>query len=309
MNAEDANTPPELSLENLLQETPLPPPTVLQQAVRYEALPKLSTGKECVHLRGLPVDAQPETIMQFLGPDARNVIPQGVHIICDSEGQPSKQAIIQMDSEHSAFWAVTNSHDRFMEGPTREPSRIEALLCSVREMEAMLADTMPGSFSTSEGGREPEQQPTIPGRHPVPTRPSGTMATAEASMPPTFVSRDTPSSAPRPTVPPEPSSPFKLTWVLVRGLPESTTDCDIAAYFNGSLGLETAGVYMAHLADHNVSAVVGIQCRPETVQAVLNIRQFHYIGNSRIYVRVVDAEYVSGWLKNPTVFPFLQKNS
>lgn len=309
MNPEDADPPPELSLKSLLQETPLPPLRVLQQAVRYEALPKLSTGKECLHLRGLPVDAQTETIMQFLGPDARRVIPEGVHIIYTPDGQPSGQAIVQMDSEDSAFWAVANSHDRFMVGPRREPSRIEALLCSVHEMEAVLAGTLPGSFSPSEGGREPEQEPTIPGRRPVLTRQPGTMATAAASMPPTCVPPDTPSSAPRLTVPPKPSSPFKLTWVLVRGLPESTTDGDIAAYFNGSLGLETGGVYTAHLADCNVSAVVGIQCRPETLQAVLTIRQRHYIGDTRISIRIVDAEYVSDWLKTPTVFPFLQKNS
>ncbi|KAH9383663.1 hypothetical protein HPB48_025415 [Haemaphysalis longicornis] len=299
MNPKASDAPPQLSVKYLLQELPLPSPSVLQQAVRYEAMPKLSTGKECLHLRGLPVDAQPETIMQFLGPDALSVIPEGVHIMYTPEGQPSGEAIIQMNSEESAFWAVVNSHDRCMMGPRRKPSRIEALLCSVTEMKTMLAKTLPGPISPSGGTREPQREPNHPGRPPVLTPRPAMMAPTAATMPPTFVPRGVPWSAPRPAVPLETLSPYKVTWLLVRDLPESATDSDITAFFDSTLGLKTGGVYLVHQADFSLSAVVGVQCPPATLQAVLNCRQCHYIGNRRIDLRIVDAEYVSRWLTTP----------
>lgn len=300
MDSETVDAPPEPSAASSSQEAPQTSvATPRYQGVHYETAPPLSTGKECLYLRGVPLDAQPETIMEFLGPDAYAVVSQGVHIIYNAGGQPSGDAIIQMYSEECAFWAVVNSHGRYMKG--QKPSCIEALLCSVDEMKAMLAGARPVPFPESGAG---EPHPELDGGiKPDDQYPVSALEPAAVPTPSTtFNSPGMPSSSS--TVSPEACRPNKanlITMVLVTNLPESATVDDIKAFFGGFPGLEADAVYMRHHADPRLkgSAFVAVPCLPTAVRAVLD-RQCHYIANHKVNLFIVDTDCVLRWLRAPS---------
>ncbi|XP_077560635.1 epithelial splicing regulatory protein 1-like [Haemaphysalis longicornis] len=298
MDRETFDSPPEPLATSSLEETPEPSGATRYQGVQYQTLPPLSTGKPCLHLRGLPDDAQPETIIEFLGQDAYSVIDQGVHIIYTPEGRPSGEAIVHMKSEEAAFWAVVNSHNRHMMG--RRPSIIEALLCSVDEMKARLAGSQPGPVSfPRDGAGEPQPELhyfTNPG-HPSALTPAA-VATPSPLMSPA-------SSMPSPlsqAALPETCSPdmAAATWLLVRNLPESATVQDVLAFFSGFPGLKPDGVYMLNKADRffKDSAFVAVPCRATAVRGVLD-RQCHYIGDRKIDICIVDTASALRWLRVP----------
>lgn len=299
MDPEAVDAPSQPSATSSLQETPQPSVATRYQGVRYETLPPLSTGKECLYLRGVPYDAKPETIMEFLGEDAHSVVDQGVHIVYTPEGQPSGEAIIQMNSEDAAFWACSNSHSRYMMG--QKPSIIEALLCSVDEMKTMLAGSQPGPVPFSPSGAG-EPQPGLndainPGQPQVPTwQPAAMAAPSPTCLPPGM-----PWSPPM--VSPGACSPDKatVTMLLVRDLPESATENDIMTFFNSFPGLQADAVYMRHLADPRMkgSAFVAVPCHAGAVRAVLD-RQCHYIANRKVELCIVDTDSVLRWLRAPS---------
>ncbi|XP_077560741.1 epithelial splicing regulatory protein 2-like [Haemaphysalis longicornis] len=293
MNFETVDAPPQPSA----QETIQPSVPARSQGVRHETLAPLSTGKECLRLQGVPLDGQHETIIEFLGPDARSVVDQGVHIVYTAEGQPSGEAIVQMNSEESASRAVVNCHNRFMMG--RKPSRVQAFLCSVDEMKTKLAGAQPVPYPES-GARQPQpedlQDAIKPGdQHPVPTPEPAAVATP----PPTFNTL----AMSAPTVSPETCSPKKapLTMVLVSDMPECATEDDIKAFFSGFPGLKADGVYMMHLADHRHmgSAFVAIPCHKDAVAAILGGRR-HLINNCVVTLSIADTDMVLRWLRAPS---------
>lgn len=143
MEPKKLDAPQESSVKDLIPVTPQPPLATMIQALQYQALPQLYASKECLNLRGLPNDVQPEIIIEFLAQHAESVIKDGLHIIYTSEGRPSCEAFIQMDSEEATLWAALHSNNRFMV-VGHKPSRIEAFVCSVLEMKIMLARSLPG---------------------------------------------------------------------------------------------------------------------------------------------------------------------
>uniref|UniRef100_A0A915P328 RRM domain-containing protein n=1 Tax=Meloidogyne floridensis TaxID=298350 RepID=A0A915P328_9BILA len=76
---------------------------------------KNSRRRDCLRLRGLPYEAQVQQVVEFLGPHARHVLFQGVHMIYTSIGHPSGEAFIQMESEQAASNASQECHNKYME--------------------------------------------------------------------------------------------------------------------------------------------------------------------------------------------------
>lgn len=249
MDPKTFHTPPQPSAAALPQETPQPSVARQYQGLRYELLPPLSTGKECLHLRKLPDDAQPMAIIEFLGQHAHTVIHQGVHNIYTSEGQPSVTAMIQINSGDTAFWAVAHSHSRYMMG--QNPSCREALLGVVDEMQTMLASSEPGPVPIPPSSAGELSDYNSADQPPIPTRQPAAVATPSPRVSPGLISPGMPWIPPSPTVSPETCSPTKatVTMLLVRNQPKPATVHDIMVFFNGIPGLKTDGVYMMHHVD------------------------------------------------------------
>ncbi|XP_037283589.2 epithelial splicing regulatory protein fusilli isoform X1 [Rhipicephalus microplus] len=106
-----------------------------------QMLPSRSSRKDCIRLRGLPYEAQVETILEFLGEHSQAIVYQGVHMVYNAQGQPSGEAFIQMDSEDSAFLAALQRHHRYIMG--KKPRYIEVFQCSIDDMNLVLTGGIP----------------------------------------------------------------------------------------------------------------------------------------------------------------------
>ncbi|CAN7992449.1 unnamed protein product, partial [Ixodes hexagonus] len=106
-----------------------------------QILPSRSSRKDCIRLRGLPYEAQVETILEFLGEHSQAIVYQGVHMVYNAQGQPSGEAFIQMDSEDSAFLAALQRHHRYIMG--KKPRYIEVFQCSIDDMNLVLTGGIP----------------------------------------------------------------------------------------------------------------------------------------------------------------------
>ncbi|XP_046418613.1 RNA-binding protein fusilli isoform X1 [Neodiprion virginianus] len=112
------------------------------------------TRKDCVRLRGLPYEAQVEHILEFLGEHAKNIVFQGVHMVYNSQGQPSGEAFIQMDSESSAYACASQRHHRYMIFGKKQ-RYIEVFQCSGEDMNLVLTGAVappPAKALLSPGG-------------------------------------------------------------------------------------------------------------------------------------------------------------
>ncbi|GAB6030575.1 hypothetical protein CHUAL_007437 [Chamberlinius hualienensis] len=108
------------------------------------------TRKDCIRLRGLPYEAQVEHILEFLGEHAKSIIFQGVHMVFNAQGQPSGEAFIQMDSEHSAYLAAQQRHHRYMIFGKKQ-RYIEVFQCSGEDMNLVLTGGIPQRALMSPG--------------------------------------------------------------------------------------------------------------------------------------------------------------
>nr|CAD2125565.1 unnamed protein product [Meloidogyne enterolobii] len=89
--------------------------------------------RDCLRLRGLPYEAQVQQVVEFLGPHARHVLFQGVHMIYTSIGHPSGEAFIQMESEQAASNASQECHNKYME-LGKKKRYIEVFQCCADDM-------------------------------------------------------------------------------------------------------------------------------------------------------------------------------
>ncbi|KAI6230095.1 hypothetical protein M3Y99_01100200 [Aphelenchoides fujianensis] len=98
------------------------------------AAPRRPTGRR--RSRRLPgsssYEAKPEQIAEFLGPHAKQIVDQGIHMIFNNQGTPSGEAFIQMKSEVSASLAAMNTHNKNMEIGKKKRQ------CSLDEMSGVL---------------------------------------------------------------------------------------------------------------------------------------------------------------------------
>ncbi|RZF48745.1 hypothetical protein LSTR_LSTR013829 [Laodelphax striatellus] len=131
-------TPAPLALPALPQPMPLLPQHVITSGTR----------KDCIRLRGLPYEAQVENILEFLGEHAKNIVFQGVHMVYNTQGQPSGEAFIQMDSESSAFITAQQKHHRYMFYGKKQ-RYIEVFQCSGDDMSMVLTGNYPATAAVS----------------------------------------------------------------------------------------------------------------------------------------------------------------
>nr|CAI5857486.1 unnamed protein product [Callosobruchus analis] len=121
----------------LLAQLPLPVAPFLPQSIITSG-----TRKDCIRLRGLPYEAQVEHILEFLEYHAKNIVFRGVHMVYNAQGQPSGEAFIQMDSEHSAFVAAQLKHHHYMTFGKKQ-RYIEVFQCSGEDMNLVLTGGLP----------------------------------------------------------------------------------------------------------------------------------------------------------------------
>ncbi|XP_075227568.1 epithelial splicing regulatory protein fusilli [Lycorma delicatula] len=147
----------------ILPSLPPPPVTLLPQHIITSG-----TRKDCIRLRGLPYEAHVEHILEFLGEHAKNIVLQGVHMVYNSQGQPSGEAFIQMDSEASAFLAAQQKHHRYMIFGKKQ-RYIEVFQCSGEDMSMVLTGGIPtgtvspvGKALLSPGGTILGPPPSLP---------------------------------------------------------------------------------------------------------------------------------------------------
>ncbi|BET02789.1 RNA-Hypothetical protein protein [Nesidiocoris tenuis] len=129
-------------LNRTLETTTETPTTILPPPLTVPLLPQhiitSGTRKDCIRLRGLPYEAQVEHILEFLGDHAKSIVFQGVHMVYNSQGQPSGEAFIQMDSETSAQQAAQQRHHRNMTFGKKQ-RYIEVFQCSGEDMNIVLS--------------------------------------------------------------------------------------------------------------------------------------------------------------------------
>eukprot|EP00096_Caligus_rogercresseyi_P001636 TRINITY_DN1272_c0_g1_i1.p1 TRINITY_DN1272_c0_g1~~TRINITY_DN1272_c0_g1_i1.p1 ORF type:complete len:517 (+),score=134.00 TRINITY_DN1272_c0_g1_i1:384-1934(+) len=120
-----------------------------QLSVLPQQLITSGTKRDCIRLRGLPYEAQVEAILEFLEEHGKNIVYQGIHMVYNSQGQPSGEAFIQMNSEQSASQAALFKHHKFMNFGKKQ-RYIEVFQCSGMDMNFFLTGAqqqqpLPGS--------------------------------------------------------------------------------------------------------------------------------------------------------------------
>lgn len=93
--------------------------------------------RDCIRLRGLPFEAQVEDVLYFLGEQSKSIVYQGVHMVYSAQGQPTGEAIIQMNSCQSASATAQEFHKKVM-SVGKKQRYIEVIPCSIDDMNLML---------------------------------------------------------------------------------------------------------------------------------------------------------------------------
>lgn len=97
----------------------------------------ISSRRDCIRLRGLPFEAQVEDVLYFLGKHSQNIVYQGVHMVYSAQGQPTGEAIIQMNSCQAAAAAAQKAHKRVM-SVGKKQRYIEVFASSIDDMRSSL---------------------------------------------------------------------------------------------------------------------------------------------------------------------------
>ncbi|PAV80096.1 hypothetical protein WR25_17285 [Diploscapter pachys] len=123
----------------LFRSTPAEVQQVIKRSNELSTNSSTSGNKprECIRLRGLPFEAQVQHVVEFLGEHARNIQYQGVHMVFNSQGNPSGEAFIQMTNEQAAAAAATASHNKFMVIGKKQ-RYIEVFQCSPDDMNLVM---------------------------------------------------------------------------------------------------------------------------------------------------------------------------
>ncbi|XP_064466470.1 epithelial splicing regulatory protein 2-like isoform X2 [Ornithodoros turicata] len=246
-----------------LPQVPLLPQQILPSGSR----------KDCIRLRGLPYEAQVEHILDFLGEHATSIVYQGVHMVYNAQGQPSGEAFIQMDSEHSAYLCALQRHHRYM--PGKKPRYIEVFQCSVDDMNLVLTGGIPVQRPLLSPGGAILPPPPY-GAYPYVQPPAPVLpATAVTTLAPRVSTYYPPIfywSYPSPPVSPTTYYPHSTgpTMVILRGLPYSATAVDILTFFQGFAELTADCIQIQRNTDGrpNGEAVVTFPTRADAERAI-----------------------------------------
>lgn len=106
-----------------------------------------ASKRDCIRLRGLPFEAQVEDVLLFLSNQSKNITYQGVHMVYSAQGQPTGEAIIQMNSSSSASQAAQEFHKKVMKVGKKQ-RYIEVIPCSIDDMNLMVGLNMQPSAPT-----------------------------------------------------------------------------------------------------------------------------------------------------------------
>lgn len=93
--------------------------------------------RDCIRLRGLPFEASIEDVLCFLAEQSKNILYQGVHMVYSAQGQPTGEAIIQMNSCTAAQQTAQEFHRKVMTVGKKQ-RYIEVIPSSIEDMNLML---------------------------------------------------------------------------------------------------------------------------------------------------------------------------
>ena len=93
--------------------------------------------RDCIRLRGLPFEAQFEDVLHFLGKHSEHIVFQGIHMVYSGQGQPTGEAVIQMDSVEAASRAAQEAHRRVM-SVGKKQRYIEVIPSSLEDLKPSL---------------------------------------------------------------------------------------------------------------------------------------------------------------------------
>ncbi|KAL6729527.1 hypothetical protein Aduo_000574 [Ancylostoma duodenale] len=248
----------------------------VQQVVKRSTEPSAANGtrRDCVRLRGLPYEARVEHVVEFLGEHARFIQFQGVHMVFNSQGHPSGEAFIQMNSEQAAAGAAAAAHNKFMVIGKKQ-RYIEVFQCSPDDMHLVMAPTAPA---------------------PVPPPPPLMLPQRPTFVPniPTLVPMSAPMFWPYPSPPVSPNMviPGQVNQLVVYGIGPNVGLPDIIAHFQTpDVVVENVSFVMfTRVAQGNIpgEAVVTIRSRTPSDPPVVAIDpQF-------LQKMPIDAQFVPG---------------
>lgn len=124
----------------------------------YEQTATNSGKRDCIRLRGLPFEAQVEDVLYFLGEHSKNIVYQGVHMVYSAQGQPSGEAIIQMNSCQAA--AAAQEFHRKVMTVGKKQRYIEVIQSSIDDTNLMLGmGVLPGRTALLSAPPPPPPQP------------------------------------------------------------------------------------------------------------------------------------------------------
>lgn len=198
-----------------------------------------SPRRDCIRLRGLPLEAQVFTIVKFLGEHALDAVFEGVHMIYNADGRPSGGAFVQMDSEDSAFSAALHRHGRYIMGRSG-PCHIEVFQCSREDIRNMGAVPWERPLLGLPNVLQPPQPPPpppndLPGEPGVPVlRPPATTLPPLTSPTASLTGAHSPNQSTAPVY-----LNMRAHTTLLRGLSYNATVHDVLALFPGIPELTT----------------------------------------------------------------------
>ncbi|KAK6727120.1 hypothetical protein RB195_005052 [Necator americanus] len=228
----------------------------VQQVVKRSTEPSAANGtrRDCVRLRGLPYEARVEHVVEFLGEHARFIQFQGVHMVFNSQGHPSGEAFIQMNSEQAAAGAAAAAHNKFM-AIGKKQRYIEVFQCSPDDMHLVMAPTAPAPV--------PPPPPLM-----LPQRPTF------VSNIPALVPMSAPMFWPYPSPPVSPNMviPGQVNQLVVYGIGPNVGLPDIIAHFQ-TPDVVVENVMFTRVAQGNIpgEAVVTIRSRTPSDPPVVAI--------------------------------------
>ncbi|CAF0942517.1 unnamed protein product [Brachionus calyciflorus] len=125
--------------QNNLKDTQLQPLPILP--------PEMISGskKDCIRLKNLPLECGIEQVLEFLGVHSQHIVHQGLHMILNSQGQPSGEVFIQFDGEQSAMNVCLHKNKKIMVF-MNEKYPIEVTQCSGEEMNLVLMGVLPSNL-------------------------------------------------------------------------------------------------------------------------------------------------------------------
>ncbi|XP_023221970.1 RNA-binding protein fusilli-like isoform X1 [Centruroides sculpturatus] len=245
--------------------------------------------RDCIRLRGLPYEAQVEHILEFLGEYAKNIVFQGVHMVYNAQGQPSGEAFIQMDSEHSAYIAAQQRHHRYMVFGKKQ-RYIEVFQCSVDDMNLVLTGGIPvqrplfasgGLLTSTSGAVLPSAYGTYPYVQSAQVLPTLAPLTPRV---PTYYTPIFYWPYPSPPVSPTTYYPHTgPTMVILRGLPYTATVVEVLNFFQGIAELSPECIQLQRNGDGrpNGEALVTFPSRADAERAIQE-KNRHNMGNRYI---------------------------